>query len=63
MSLYEQNRDLVAIGAYRAGTDPRIDAAIAAHPAITAFLRQDLHDQVNFADSVTQLDALIGDVE
>ncbi len=63
LSLYEQNRDLVAIGAYRSGTDPRIDAAIAAHPHLTAFLRQDLHDQVNFADSVTQLDALIGDVE
>ena len=63
LSLYEQNRDLVAIGAYRSGTDPRIDAAIAAHPAITGFLRQDLHDQVGFTDSVAQLDALIGEAE
>jgi len=63
LSLYEQNRDLVAIGAYRQGTDPRIDAAIAAHPSLTHFLRQDLHEQVGFTDSVAGLDALIGEVE
>jgi flagellum-specific ATP synthase len=63
LSTYEHNRDLVAIGAYRAGTDPRIDAAIAAHPHLGEFLRQDLHEQVGFADSVAQLDALIGEPE
>ncbi|HWL63638.1 MAG TPA: flagellar protein export ATPase FliI [Steroidobacteraceae bacterium] len=63
LSLYEHNRDLVAIGAYRPGTDPRIDAAIAAHPQITGFLRQDLHEQVAFKASVAQLAELIGDAE
>jgi len=63
LSTYQQNRDLIAIGAYRAGTDPRIDAAISAHPAILEFLRQDLHECVGFGDSVAQLDALIGEVE
>jgi flagellum-specific ATP synthase len=53
----------VAIGAYRAGTDPRIDAAIAAQPAIMDFLRQDLGQRVNFNDSVTQLDRLVGAAE
>jgi flagellum-specific ATP synthase len=62
-SLFEHNRDLVAIGAYRAGSDPRIDAAIAAHPEIGEFLRQDLHERVGFADSVAQLRALIGEIE
>jgi flagellum-specific ATP synthase len=61
LSTYEQNRDLVAIGAYRQGSDPRIDAAIAANAAILDFLRQDLHQRVGFADSVAQLDRLIGD--
>jgi flagellum-specific ATP synthase len=63
LSLYEHNRDLVAIGAYRAGSDPRIDAAIAAHPQIAEFLRQDLHEQVGFGDSVAQLADLIGETE
>ena len=60
LSTYEHNRDLVAIGAYRAGSDPRIDAAIAAHPAVEDFLRQDLGQRVGFADSVAQLEQLIG---
>ncbi len=60
LSTYEHNRDLVAIGAYRAGSDPRIDAAIAAHPAIEEFLRQDLGQRVGFAESVSQLEQLIG---
>ncbi len=63
LATYEHNRDLVAIGAYRAGTDPRIDAAIAAHPAIMDFLRQDLGQRVSFSDSVAQLDRLVGAAE
>ncbi len=63
LATYEHNRDLVAIGAYRAGSDPRIDAAIAAQPAIQDFLRQDLQQRVSFADSVAQLDHLIGATE
>jgi flagellum-specific ATP synthase len=63
LATYEHNRDLVAIGAYRAGTDPRIDAAIAAHPAIQDFLRQDLGQRVGLADSVAQLERLTGDAE
>jgi flagellum-specific ATP synthase len=63
LSTYEHNRDLVAIGAYRAGSDPRIDAAIAAQPAIQEFMRQDLNQRVGFADSVNQLERLIGATE
>jgi flagellum-specific ATP synthase len=63
LSTYEHNRDLVAIGAYRSGSDPRIDAAIAAHPALQEFLRQDLQQRVGFADSVAQLNQLIGAAE
>jgi flagellum-specific ATP synthase len=60
LSTYEQNRDLIAIGAYQAGADPRVDAAIAAQTHIREFLHQDLHERVTLADSVQQLDALIG---
>ena len=61
LSLYEQNRDLIAIGAYQHGSDPRIDAAIAAQGGIREFLRQDLHERVAIADSIAQLAALAGD--
>ncbi len=57
---YEHNRDLIAIGAYQRGSDPRIDAAIAQWPQIETYLRQDMHERVGFADSVAQLRAVIG---
>jgi type III secretion protein N (ATPase) len=42
LAAYEQKRDLIALGAYKAGSDPRIDRAIAKNDAIAAFLRQGL---------------------
>ena len=42
-STYQQNRDLIAVGAYEHGTDPVIDQAIGHHPGMLAFLRQDLN--------------------
>ena len=57
---YEANRDLVLMGAYRAGADPQLDRAIAMHPALTEFLAQDAHSVVPLADSVAQLTRLIG---
>jgi type III secretion protein N (ATPase) len=37
---YEHKRDLILLGAYPPGSDPRTDAAIARQPAIAAFLQQ-----------------------
>lgn len=42
MARWEAARDLVAAGAWVRGSDPALDAAAAAMPAIEAFLRQDL---------------------
>ncbi len=42
-SIYQQNRDLINVGAYQAGSDERIDAAIEAMPVLLEFLRQDMH--------------------
>jgi flagellum-specific ATP synthase len=40
MATYKEKADLISIGAYQPGTDPQIDAAIAARGPIDAFLRQ-----------------------
>ena len=40
LAAYEAKRDLVLLGAYRAGSDEALDAALARMPAIEAFLRQ-----------------------
>ena len=60
LSTYEENRDLVLMGAYRAGADPAIDAAIAYHPAITEFIRQDADEIVSLADSMAELTGVFG---
>ncbi len=63
LSTYQHNRDLVAIGAYQRGSDPRIDAAIAEWPAVQGFLQQGMTDSVGYPASVAQLTELFGEVE
>ncbi len=54
-STYQQNRDLISIGAYSQGSDPRIDNAIRLQPAMNAFLRQGFKDVISFNDSQTMV--------
>ncbi len=61
LATYEQNRDLVLMGAYRPGADPEIDAAIACHPAVMEFIRQDADAMVPLHDAVAELTGVFGD--
>ena len=60
LATYERSRDLVTIGAYQQGTDPRLDLALERLPAIEAFLRQRPDEAQSLAETVPQLMALIG---
>ncbi len=60
LATYEENRDLVLMGAYRAGTDPAIDAAIAYHPAVTDYIRQDPDETVSLGDAAAELVGVFG---
>ena len=40
LATYERQRDLILLGAYQPGSDPRTDEAIATIDGINAFLRQ-----------------------
>jgi len=51
MVQYENSEDLISIGAYRTGTDPRIDSAIAMRDPINLMLRQGSGEQTPLADS------------
>jgi len=57
-SIYQQNRDLINVGAYQAGTDESIDAAVEAMPILLEFLRQDMHVPVPLEQSLSDLMAL-----
>jgi flagellum-specific ATP synthase len=56
---YESHRDLISIGAYQRGSDPRIDAAIEAYPRIEAYLRQDMAERYDFGSSLRDLVATL----
>jgi flagellum-specific ATP synthase len=59
VAAYEANRDLVLMGAYRAGADPQLDRAIAMHPRMVDFLSQEGGTVIPLPQSVAQLQALM----
>ncbi|HET6210748.1 MAG TPA: EscN/YscN/HrcN family type III secretion system ATPase, partial [Jatrophihabitans sp.] len=54
-------KELVEIGAYVAGSNPRADRALALWPALEAFLQQDMTDQSAVADTWAALAAVLAD--
>lgn len=55
LATYEEARDLIDIGAYKKGSNPRIDEAIALIDNCFSFLRQGIYDEAEFADIITAL--------
>jgi FliI/YscN family ATPase len=58
LSTLRDSEDLVSVGAYVAGSTPRIDEALARREAIEAFLKQPTENAVTFDESVEALGAL-----
>ena len=57
-SLYEQNRDLINVGAYQSGTDNQVDLAIKMHPFLLKYLSQGMFEKVTFDESYSQISEL-----
>jgi len=62
-SIYQENRDLISVGAYRGGTDPKIDQAIQFYPLIQDYLRQGVHEKAGLVESVDKLNAMMAMLE
>ncbi len=58
-SAYQQNRDLIAVGAYRRGADPCVDLAVDQWPRVLDFLRQDMYEPVGMERSLADLQHLV----
>jgi flagellum-specific ATP synthase len=52
-------QDLLDVGAYKPGTNPKVDAAVAHEDAIDAFLRQGIGEPAPAAESWARLNALV----
>ena len=55
MGVYEKNADLVSIGAYKAGTNPKLDHALTKMDAINQFLMQSVDESFSYEESLTQM--------
>jgi flagellum-specific ATP synthase len=58
LAAYHDARDLIQLGAYVAGSDPRVEAAKAALPEINAFLQQRTDDRTGMPETLARLHAL-----
>lgn len=55
MATYSEAEDLINIGAYAKGTNPKIDEAIEKYPNYMAFLSQGMHDKSTYKEAVDKL--------
>ena len=60
MSVYADMEELIRLGAYRKGSDPMVDRAIALHPAFEAFLGQERMEKTTIAEGYGKLEEIVG---
>ncbi|HJK91801.1 MAG TPA: FliI/YscN family ATPase [Polyangiaceae bacterium LLY-WYZ-15_(1-7)] len=60
LATYEAKRDLVSLGAYERGSDPKLDAALARIDGIEGFLRQGKHERSAFEETRAALERVVG---
>jgi len=59
LASYHQSEDLINLGAYLAGTNPKLDAAIRARPQLLEFLQQDAASKSPADETLTRMRALV----
>lgn len=59
LASYADAEDLIRVGAYQKGSDPELDQAIAALPAIKKFLQQRADENTSLDETMTALQALL----
>ena len=58
LARYNKNSEMVALGAYRKGTDPMIDQSIQMYPAMAGLLQQGVYEASDFQQSLDSLQGL-----
>jgi flagellum-specific ATP synthase len=54
-SLYQQNVDLISVGAYERGSNKEVDDAIRLHDSMAEFLQQDMHKAQDYETTRDQI--------
>ncbi|NPV92050.1 MAG: flagellar protein export ATPase FliI [Firmicutes bacterium] len=58
LASFQEAKDLIEIGAYAAGTNPRVDYAISMIDQCQGFLRQEINERADFKESIDRLQQL-----
>ncbi len=61
MATYKRYEDVITIGAYKEGTNPKLDLAIAMMDRIRPFLKQNIGEKVTYSDCLKQLQGIFGE--
>ncbi len=59
LSVYEKNADLVSIGAYKAGTNPKLDFALGKIDDINGFLMQGITESFSYEQSLAEMEKIL----
>ncbi|QQG35906.1 MAG: flagellar protein export ATPase FliI [Micavibrio aeruginosavorus] len=60
ITTYEDMAELIRLGAYRKGSDPKVDEAIKLYPQIEEFLTQRKEENTSIADGFARLGQIVG---
>jgi flagellum-specific ATP synthase len=60
LATFRKAEDLINIGAYAAGSNPKIDYAIQMIDPINRFLQQGIHEEMNFEESIEVMKSMMG---
>jgi len=55
LAVYHESEDLINVGAYQPGANPRLDRAVKMNEEIRNFLRQTTEESIGYNDTVTRL--------
>jgi FliI/YscN family ATPase len=58
MATYQRSEDLINLGAYASGANPRLDAAVKSRPLLMDFLKQDSSTNAGLDDTLLKLQVL-----
>ena len=59
MSVYEKNADLVAIGAYKPGSNRKLDFALSKIDAVNSFLTQDVNEAFSYEQCLAEMEKIL----
>ena len=63
LAMYRENKDLIDVGMYQPGSNPKLDLSIQMMPKINAFLQQRTSDSVNMNGTINTLKEMMASID